>query len=65
MLSTNHGHEGTLNVIKYQDDLIADFLNRLFDDNLFKDTTIIFLSDHGIGMPSIYYNIFYPFLHPI
>ena len=55
MLSTNHGHEGTLNVIKYQDELIADFLNRLFDDNLFKDTTIIFLSDHGIGMPSIYY----------
>ena len=54
-LLTNHGHEGTLNVIKYQDSLIADFLNRLFDDNLLKDTTIIFLSDHGVGMPSIYY----------
>ena len=54
-LLTNHGHEGTLNVIKYQDSLIADFLNRLFDDNLLKDTAIIFLSDHGVGMPSIYY----------
>ena len=52
---TNHGHEGTLNVLKYQDDLIANLLKRLFDDNLLKDTTIIFLSDHGVGMPSIYY----------
>ena len=54
-LFTNHGHEGTLNVIKYQDDIIANFLNRLFDDNLLKDTSIIFLSDHGVGMPSVYY----------
>ena len=54
-LFTNHGHEGTLNVIKYQDDIIANFFNRLFDDNLLKDTSIIFLSDHGAGMPSIYY----------
>ena len=54
-LLTNHGHEGTLSVIKYQDGIIADFLNRLYDDNLLKDTSIILLSDHGIGMPSIYY----------
>ena len=52
---TNHGHEGTLNVIKYQDDIIANFFNRLFDDNLLKDTSIIFVSDHGAGMPSIYF----------
>ena len=52
---TNHGHEGTLNVLKYQDEIIANFLNRLFKDNLLKDSTIIFLSDHGVGMPSIYY----------
>ena len=35
--------------------LLLIFFNRLFDDNLLKDTTIIFLSDHGAGMPSIYY----------
>ena len=54
-LFINHGHEGTLNVINYQDDIISEFLNRLFEDNLFKDTSIILLSDHGVGMPSIYY----------
>ena len=54
-LIINHGHEGTLSVIKYQDDIISEFLNRLFDDNLLKDTSIIFLSDHGVGMPSLYY----------
>ena len=54
-LIINHGHEGTLNVIKYQDDIIYEFLNRLFDDNLLKDTSIILLSDHGVGMPSLYY----------
>ena len=52
---TNHGHEGTLTVLKYQDEIIANFLNRLFDNNLLKDTTILFLSDHGTGMPSIYF----------
>ena len=52
---TNHGHEGTLNVLKYQDDIIADFLNRLFDENLLKDTTILLLSVHGVSLPSIYY----------
>ena len=59
-LITNHGHEGSLNVIKYQDKIISDFLFRLFDNNLLKDTSIILLSDHGVGMPSIYYlNDFY------
>lgn len=58
---TNHGHEGTLNVVKYVDEFIADFFNRLFDDNLLKDTSIIFLSDHGVSMPSMYYIYdFYP-----
>ena len=54
-LISNFGHEGTLSVIKYQDEIIAEFLNRLFDENLFKDTSIILLSDHGVGMPSIYF----------
>jgi hypothetical protein len=53
---TNHGHESTLSVIKYIDDLVFNFLNSLFNDNSLKDTSIILLSDHGCGMPSIYYS---------
>ena len=51
----NQGHEGTLTVIKHSDDLIYNFLNNLFEDNLLKETTIFLLSDHGVGMPSIYF----------
>ena len=57
---TNDGHEGTLELLKYIDDIIYNFLNNLFIDNLFKDSSIFLLSDHGVGMPSIYYlNKFY------
>ena len=52
---TNEGHEGTLEVLKYIDDTIFNFLNNLFNDNLLKDTSVFLLSDHGVGMPSIYY----------
>ena len=55
LISTNHGHEGTLSVVKYVDDIIADFLNRLFNDGLLNETSIALVSDHGVGMPSIYY----------
>ena len=51
------GHEGTLEVIKYQDDIIYNFLNNLYNNNLLKDTTVILLSDHGMSMPSLYYFI--------
>ena len=51
------GHEGTLEVLKYQDDVIYKFLNNLYSNNLLKDTTIFLLSDHGVGMPSLYYFI--------
>ena len=51
----NDGHEGTLELIKYTDEVIYNFLNSLYKDNLLKDTTIFLLSDHGCGMPSIYY----------
>ena len=51
----NDGHEGTLEAIKYTDEIIYDFLNSLYNDNLLKDTTIFLLSDHGCGMPSVYY----------
>jgi len=52
----NHGHEGTLTVIKYIDEAMSTFLNNLFNDNLLKDTIVFLLSDHGVGMPSIYYS---------
>ena len=52
---TNHGHEGTLSVIKYSDEIIYNFLNNLFEDNLLKDTSVLLLSDHGVGMPSVYF----------
>ena len=52
----NHAHEGTLTVIKHIDEIIANFLNNLFNNNLLKDTSVFLLSDHGVGMPSIYYS---------
>ena len=56
----NDGHEGTLEALKYSDDIIYNFLNGLFNDNLLKDSTIFLLSDHGVGMPSVYfYSLFY------
>ena len=52
----NHAHEGTLTVVKYIDNIISNFLNNLFNKNLLKNSTILLLSDHGSGMPSIYYS---------
>ena len=56
IIIVNHGHEGTLTVVKYIDDLMFNFVNNLFNDNLLKDTTVFLLSDHGVGMPSIYFS---------
>ena len=62
MIVNNDGHEGTLEVIKYDDNTVFHFLNTLYNDNLLKDTTILLLSDHGCPMPSIYYfNDFFQF----
>ena len=44
-----------MEVLKYADNIIFKFLNNLFNDNLLKDSSIILVSDHGVGMPSIYY----------
>ena len=52
---SNEGHEGTLEVVKYIDNIIFNFLINLFNDNLFKDSSIILVSDHGVGMPSVYF----------
>ena len=55
LIVSNDGHEGTLEVIKYADNIIFNFINNLFNDNLLNNTSIILLSDHGSGMPSIYF----------
>jgi hypothetical protein len=54
-IMSNDGHEGTLEILKYIDDIIFNFLDKLFKDNLFKDSTIFLLSDHGTSIPSPYY----------
>ena len=59
LLVNNDGHEGTLEIIKYDDEIIFNFLNSLFNDNMLKETTVLLLSDHGCPMPSLYY--FYQF----
>ena len=51
----NGAHEGTMEVLKYYDDIIYNYLISLFNDNLFKDTSIFLLSDHGAGVQSLYY----------
>ena len=57
---TNDGHEGTLEVLKYIDNILFKYLNKLFNDNLFKNSAIFLLSDHGTAAPSPYYlNNFY------
>ena len=53
-LSFIDAHEGTGEVVKYLDKPIYDFLLYLLDNNMLKNTVIIFASDHGNGMPSIY-----------
>ena len=59
-INLEDGHEGTLEVLKYSDDIIYNFLNNLYKDNLFKSTAIFLLSDHGTVSPSIYHlNNFY------
>ena len=55
VIASNDGHEGTLEILKYLDNTLFNFLNDLYDNNLLKDTTILLLSDHGTAMPSPYY----------
>ena len=52
---TNDAHEGSLEMLKNIDDIVFNFLNSLFIDNLLKDSTAFLLSDHGVSIPSIYY----------
>ena len=54
-LVTNDGHESTLEVLKYTDDIVYNYLTSLYDQNLLKDTTILMVSDHGTAIPSVYF----------
>lgn len=51
-------HESTGEVVKYLDKPVYDFLIYLLGNDMLKNTAIIFVSDHGNGMPGIY-NIIY------
>ena len=51
----NTAHEGTMEVLKYVDEIIYNHLYSLYNDNLLKDSSIFLLSDHGVGVESIYY----------
>ena len=53
-LSFIDAHESTGEVVKYLDKPLFDFLNFLIEKNMMKKTAVIFASDHGNGMPSIY-----------
>ena len=55
MFLTNFAHEGSLEKLKYIDNLIYEFFNNLFNDNFLKETSIFLLSDHGVAIPSIYF----------
>ena len=53
-LSFIDAHESTGEVIKYLDKPIFNFINYLINNNMMHNSIIIFASDHGNGMPSIY-----------
>ena len=52
---SNDGHEGTLQEIKYTDEIIFNFLFTLFNESLIDKTSILLISDHGESLPSFYY----------
>ena len=54
-INLEEGHEGTLEVLKYSDEIIYNFLRKLYKDNLFKNTSIFLISDHGTQAPSAYH----------
>ena len=55
LLVIDSAHEETNEVIKYLDNVIFNYLYSLYNDNLFKDSSIFLLSDHGLGIQSIYF----------
>jgi len=54
LLIIDSAHEETGEVLKYLDVIIYNYLYSLFKDNLFKESSIFLMSDHGLGLRSIY-----------
>lgn len=53
-LSFQDAHEGTLEVVKYLDVKLAEFLEKFDKKGYLKDTAIFFVSDHGNNMIGFY-----------
>ena len=53
-LSFQDAHEGTLEVIKYLDIKLAEFLENFEKKGFLKDTAVFFVSDHGNNMIGFY-----------
>ena len=49
------GHEGSMEVIKYVDNYLFDFLQILFDKYMNDKSVILLFSDHGNQMPNLHY----------
>jgi hypothetical protein len=48
------GHDGTAEVIKYSDDILADFFNKFEKEGHLDDTLLIISTDHGFSLPGPY-----------
>lgn len=55
ILASDLPHEGSMEKLKYIDNIIYNFIYKLFNENLLKETSLFLLSDHGISIPTIYY----------
>jgi hypothetical protein len=44
-------HEGSMNVVKYLDDKLANFLSDMESKGMLDDTLLLFMADHGNNMP--------------
>ena len=51
---TNFSLTSSIEILKYMDDVLYNYFNNLFEENLLKDTSVFLLSDHGTGIASIY-----------
>ena len=48
-------HEEIGEIVKVLDKSLAKWLNKLDSENLLEDTTIVYLSDHGLHMNGLFY----------
>ena len=58
-LMIGDGHESTLEVVKFIDNSLSQFLEKILNDYSDDKTAIIIMSDHGAQMPGPYDILFY------